>query len=275
MTQHDLNADLEFARELSLNAGELVMGYFSSDIEVDDKDGEPVTAADRASNDYILGELSARYPGDAILSEESLPTDEAWSQSSRCWVIDPLDGTSDFVAGREGFAVMIGLLVEGRPVLGAVHAPKVQRTFLGIVGEGATEERDGQTRSLHTSSRSSARELRVIASIAHRDARLERVIDLLEPAETLQVGSVGYKVGKIVSDEADLYVATTNRISLWDTCAPEAILHSAGGLFLNVDGDPLNYAGPGLTHERGLLATNGAATNDVVSRLAGVLPDLS
>ena len=147
--------------------------------------------------------------------------------------------------------------------------------FLGIVGEGATEEWDGQTRSLHTSSRSSARELRVIASIAHRDARLERVIDLLEPAETLQVGSVGYKVGKIVSDEADLYVATTNRISLWDTCAPEAILHSAGGLFLNVDGDPLNYAGPGLTHERGLLATNGAATNDVVSRLAGVLPDLS
>jgi len=129
-------------------------------------------------------------------------------------------------------------------------------------------------RPLAVSSRARAPELRVIASIAHRDSNLEAALAALSPAETLQVGSVGYKVGKIAADEADLYVATTSAISLWDTAAPEAILHAAGGRFLDLDGSPLNYRGPHLNHPRGLLATNGACAADVVARLAGRFPEL-
>jgi len=169
---------------------------------------------------------------------------------------------------------MIGLAVNGQPSLGVVHVPKAGRTFLGVVGDGAEEERDGERHALHVSSRALASELRVIASIAHRDENLERALTALDPAEKLQVGSVGYKVGKIVADEADMYIAPTSRISLWDTAAPQAILHAAGGAFLDVDGNPLVYTGPLLTHARGLLATNGACVDDVVGKLKGLFPEM-
>jgi 3'(2'), 5'-bisphosphate nucleotidase len=266
---------LDVAHALALEAGALVMSWVGHVGKVSDKDGQPVTMADRQSNELIVKALARHFPEDAILAEETPVTNDRWRTAGRCWVIDPLDGTSDFVKGREGFAIMIGLRVDGRPKLGAVHAPKVGRSFTGIVGEGSEERRaDGTRRALRVSGRALSSELRVIASIAHRDAHLEAAIRALAPQETLQVGSVGYKVGKIVADEADLYVATTSAISLWDTCAPEAILHGAGGRFLDLDGQPLDYGGPHLNHRRGLLATNGASAEDVVARLAGLFPAL-
>jgi 3'(2'), 5'-bisphosphate nucleotidase len=270
-----LAAELAAARELALAAGEVVMRRFAGDFRVDDKAGQPVTQADRESNALIVEALARRFPGDAILAEETEPVGDAWRTARRCWVIDPLDGTSDFVKGRVGFCVMIGLLVDGEPALGAVHVPRAGRTFLGVVGGGAVEERGARAagcderRELRVSARARPGELRVIASIAHRDARLEAALAALAPAETLQVGSVGYKVGKIAADEADVYLATTSAISLWDTCAPQAILHAAGGRFLDLDGGPLRYRGPALNHPRGLLATNGACAEAVAAVLAG------
>lgn len=266
--------DLRFVRDLSLRAGEIVMSHFDTALKVGDKKGEPVTAADRESNTLIVDALRARFPGDEILAEESEVTDARWRTAERVWIVDPLDGTSDFVKGRVGFAVMIGLALRGRPVLGAVHCPLAKRTFTGLVGEGAEEERDGARHALHCSTRSKSSELRVIASIAHRDEALERGLAALAPAEKLSVGSVGLKVGKICADEADLYLAPTSKVSLWDTCAPEAILHAAGGRFLDVDGNPLHYTGPQLNHVRGLLATNGACAADVVPKLAGMFPGI-
>lgn len=272
MTAAPTAAELEFVHQLALQAGEIVMGFYGTGVDVGDKAGEPVTAADHASNDLIVRELKKRFPDDALLSEETPVTDDSWRTAPRCWIVDPLDGTSDFVKERVGFAVMIGLVVAGRPALGVVQVPKAGRTFLGLVGEGAEEIRDGERHTLRCSSRATAPELRVICSIAHRDAALEATLEALQPKETLSVGSVGYKVGKICADEADMYVAPTARISLWDTAAPEAILHAAGGRFLNLDGRPLVYDGELLTHPRGLLATNGACATDVVARLAGKVP---
>jgi len=264
--------ELAFVRELALEAGAVVMSHFGTSYDIDKKDGQPVTIADRQSNELIVNALRERFPGDALLAEETPVTDQGWRRATRCWVVDPLDGTSDFVKGRVGFAVMIGLCLRGEPVLGVVNVPKAGRLFLGLQGHGAEEEREGRRHVLATSRRSQASELRVIASIAHRDEVLERAVAALSPKETLSVGSVGYKVGKIAADEADLYLAPTAHISLWDTCAPQAILHAAGGRFLDMDGRPLHYGGPGLTHARGLLATNGACAADVVARLAGVWP---
>jgi len=267
-------AELAFVRELALRAGEAVMGFYDQAMDVGDKQGEPVTAADHASNDVIVAALRERFPDDALLSEETPVDDDSWSRAERCWIVDPLDGTSDFVKGRVGFAVMIGLAVRGEPTLGVVWCPLARRLFSGLVGEGAEEERDGERHVLKTSARATSSELRVIASIAHRDENLERGLDALAPAEKLSVGSVGLKVGKICADEADLYLAPTSRISLWDTAGPQAILHAAGGAFLDVDGQPLSYAGPHLNHRRGLLATNGACAADVTAKLAGCFPGI-
>lgn len=264
--------ELRFAADLARRAGEVVMRHYAGGGDVQRKDGEPVTEADRESNALIVAELSRRFPGDAIVAEESDNLGDAWRTAPRCWFVDPLDGTSDFVKQRVGFCTMIGLCVDGRPALGAVHVPRAGRTFLGLVGQVAVELRDGQQIELGCSQRSKAGELRVIASIAHRDAVLEAVLSALSPAETLQVGSVGYKVGHIVADQADLYVAPTSRISYWDTCAPEAILLAAGGAMVDFDGNPLDYRRPGFRHPRGILATNGACKDDVLARLAGNVP---
>jgi len=273
---------LEFTRELALRAGAVVMGWFRGDYAVHDKDGQPVTIADQQSNALIVAALAERFPADGILAEETPVLDDHWRRSERCWVVDPLDGTSDFVKGREGFAVMIGLLERGRPVLGVVHVPKAGRTFVGAVGLGAWEERGARAgeppterRPLRCSTRAQTSELRVIASIAHRDERLEAALAALAPKERLSVGSVGYKVGKITADEADLYVATTSSIHLWDTVGPEAILVAAGGAMLDLDGRPLDYSGPQLNHRRGLLATNGACAPAVLGKLRGMFPALS
>jgi 3'(2'), 5'-bisphosphate nucleotidase len=275
------DGELAFVRDLALRAGAVVMGWFRGEYTVHDKGGQPVTIADQQSNELIVSELHRRFPSDEILAEETPVLDERWRTAERCWVVDPLDGTSDFVKGREGFAVMIGLLVRGRPQLGVVHVPKAARTFLGQVGEGAWEERgaqagaaSGERRPLRCSTRAQTSELRVIASIAHRDERLEAALAALAPQETLSVGSVGYKVGKIAADEADLYVAITPSIHLWDTAGPEAILLAAGGSMLDLDGAPLDYGGPHLNHRRGLLATNGACTPAVVGTLRGMFPTL-
>jgi 3'(2'), 5'-bisphosphate nucleotidase len=267
-------AELTLARELALRAGAVIMRHFDRDVTVHDKDGEPVTVADRQSNALIVDALRERFPDDALLAEETPVTSDTWRTAERCWIVDPLDGTSDFVKQRVGFCVMIGLVEHGRPRLGAVHVPRAGRTFLGVVGHGAVEERGGAVHKLSVSARAEPAELRVIASIAHRDAQLTAALQALAPKETLSVGSVGYKVGKIAADEADLYVAATGAISLWDTAAPEAILHAAGGRFLDLDGNALHYGGPGLKHPRGLLATNGACADAVTARLAGKFPSL-
>ncbi len=272
MSSSPSSEDLQFVRDLAVEAGEVVMSHFGTDYDVEDKQGQPVTVADRQSNDLIVNALQKQFPGDSILAEETPVTDQVWRTAERCWIVDPLDGTSDFVKGRVGFAVMIGLCVRGEPVLGVVNVPKAGRMFLGLAGGGAEEEREGERHVLKTSSRAETSELRVICSIAHRDEVLERTLTALEPAETLSVGSVGYKVGKITADEADLYVAPTSYISLWDTCGPQAILHAAGGRFLDMDGKPLVYTGPSLQHARGLLATNGASAESVVSKIRGVWP---
>lgn len=264
--------DLGFVRELALQAGEVVMSHYGTDYDVEDKAGQPVTVADNESNELIVNALKERFPDDSILAEETPVTDQKWRTAERCWIVDPLDGTSDFVKGRVGFAVMIGLCVKGKPVMGVVNVPKAGRMFLGLEGEGAEEERDGERHVLKTSARAETSELRVICSIAHRDEALEKMLAALEPLETLSVGSVGYKVGKIVADEADIYVAPTTHICLWDTCGPEAILNAAGGKFLDMDGNPLVYTGPSLKHGRGILATNGASADNVVSKIKGVWP---
>lgn len=264
--------ELSFAADLARRAGDVVMRHYGGELEVQRKDGEPVTEADRESNELIVAALRRRFPHDAIVAEETTERGDAWRSAARCWFVDPLDGTSDFVKRRVGFCTMIGLCVDGRPALGAVHVPRAGRTFLGLVGSVAQEQHDGRTTDLRCSRRARAGELRVIASIAHRDEVLEAVLAALAPQETLQVGSVGYKVGHIVADQADLYVAPTSRISYWDTCAPEAILVAAGGAMVDFDGRPLDYRSAELRHPRGILATNGACQDDVLAKLRGRVP---
>jgi 3'(2'), 5'-bisphosphate nucleotidase len=272
-------ADGPYARELAiaegiaLEAARLVRGYHGTDFAVHSKAGnEPVTEADRAANTLIVGRLEAAFPGDAVLSEE-IPDDGSRQGRARVWMVDPIDGTSDFIAGDTGFVVMIGLVVDGRPLVGAVAQPLTGRVYGGIVGQGAwRQDPDGTRTPLRTSTLERPPGIRLVASKTHRTPRVDAVKQALGITDEMNVGSVGLKIGLVSEAARDLYVYTGGRTKIWDTCGPEAILHAAGGRMTDLDGTPLVYDRPDLYNRRGIVASNGPLHDFVIATLAPFVP---
>jgi 3'(2'),5'-bisphosphate nucleotidase len=217
---------------------------------------EPVTEADRAVNALCVAGLRRSFPQDAVLSEE-LPDDGARHHAPRTWLVDPIDGTKDFIAGRPGFAVMIGLLEEARPTLGVVYQPTVDRLWYARRGRGAFEVvADRAPRRLQVSTVDVLTEARLVSSASHREELVAQVREAAGIRDEEQVGSVGVKLGLIAAGVRDLYVNPAGRCKLWDTGAPEVILAEAGGRLTDFAGQPLRYT-EGLGHHHGLLASNG------------------
>jgi 3'(2'), 5'-bisphosphate nucleotidase len=263
------------ARELARRAGEATLAHFQDPalaVERKGAIGEPVTEADRASEAVVLEGLRRAFPRDGILSEEQADTD-SWARHERAWVVDPLDGTKDFIAGRHGFSVMIGLLEGGRPVLGAVRDPVEKIDYFAARGEGAWMARDGEAaRRLQVSALVGPAGLRLIASRSHRSALMDQVKAALGIADEQNLGSVGLKVGLIARAERDLYLNLEGHSKLWDSCAPEAILIEAGGEVSDLDGAPIAYRPDAIYLRRGIVASNRACHAGVVEALARVLP---
>jgi 3'(2'),5'-bisphosphate nucleotidase len=220
---------------------------------------EPVTVADRSASDLIVARLAAEFPGDPIISEEA-PAIALVPE--RMWLVDPIDGTKDFIRGSDGFSVMIGLVVAGRPAVGVVHQPATPRTFWASP-DGAFV--DG--RPLAVSDVSDAGAARLVASASHRTADIDRVKQTLGIADEQNVGSVGVKLCLIAMGARDLYVNPTAKTKVWDTCAPEAILARAGGRLTDLFGTPVDYERE-LRQRRGLVGSNGHVHDEVVAKLA-------
>lgn len=248
------------------------MRYHKTKLDVHRKDGnEPVTRADRESSDLILKGLRAEFPDDIHISEEE-PDNDARQAADRVWFVDPLDGTKDFVRGEDGFSVMIGLNIEGRPKMGVVYQPIGDRLYTSEPTLGAAiTDADGQ-RSIHVSSVSDPTGIRLVASKSHRDHVLDSVKNALGITNELNIGSVGLKLGKIAHGDRDLYVSAVPYTKCWDSCAPEAILHAAGGKLSDLWGQPLVYTAVALNNAGGLLASNGLVHDAVVEKLAPLFP---
>ncbi|MDB4981745.1 MAG: putative phosphatase [Myxococcales bacterium] len=260
--------ELEIAETVALEAAHLVRGYHRTKLKIESKAGnEPVTEADRAASDLIVHRLRAAFPDDAVLSEE-IPDDGSRLGRPRVWMVDPIDGTSDFIAGDTGFVVMIGLVVDGRPHVGAVAHPLTNRVFSGVVGEGAYLVAGEQRSSLHTSALAAPPGIRLVASKTHRTPRVDAVKRALGVTDEINVGSVGLKIGLVSEGSRDLYVYTGGRTKIWDSCGPEAILRAAGGTISDLDGNPLIYDRPELYNRRGIVASNGPLHAHVISVLA-------
>jgi 3'(2'), 5'-bisphosphate nucleotidase len=264
--------ELEVARQIALEAAVIVKAYAGTNFRVFSKAGdEPVTEADHAANTLIVARLAREFPSDAILSEE-LPDDGSRHGANRVWMVDPIDGTRDFILGDVGFAVMIGLCVAGRPTVGVVSQPLTGKTYLGVIGRGAWMESPGQPRSpLHTSALSGPPGIRLVASKSHRMPRVDAVRAALQIEDEMNIGSVGLKIGLVAEDLRDLYVYTGGRTKIWDTCGPEAILIAAGGIITDMDGLPLSYAIEDLYNRRGIVASNGPLHASVLQILAPIL----
>ncbi len=267
--------ELRVAKELARAAGAAALAYYGGPLRIQHKDGlnEPVTQADYAANEVILRGLRAEFPADGLLSEESADT-ERRLRRSRVWMIDPLDGTKGFIAGDGDFAVQIGLTVAGESVLGVVYAPAQGMLYWAARGAGAWVVRpESEPERLRVSAEPEISRMRLAASRSHRSPRMDKVVRALGLNEEVRRGSVGIKVGLLVDRQCDLYIHLSPLTKQWDTCAPEAILSEAGGRFTDLFGYPYRYNSPDTQNRNGLVASNGAAHDLVIARLAPLLAE--
>ena len=265
--------ELARAIELARIAGTEAMRMQRGELVVEMKPGdEPVTAADRRASELIVAGLAASFPDDPIISEELEPAPGALG-APRFWLVDPIDGTKDFIRGEDGYSVMIALVCDGKPTVGVVYQPVLDRLFYGTPG-GALMTYQGETTPLAVSQIAAAADVRLVASKSHRSPDIDRVKQQLGVANELNIGSVGVKLCVIAAGMRDLYVNPATRTKAWDTCAPEAILVPAGGRLSDLFGNPIDYTKE-LAHRRGLVASNGRVHDEVIAKLAPLFAHLA
>ena len=262
----DVRDRLAFARDVARAAGREVLKRYGEREYRLKAGASPVTEADLAANRTIVAALRAGYPGDAILSEESKDSADRLG-AARVWVVDPLDGTREFLTGNGEFAVMIGLVVDGRPVLGVVNAPARGVLYAAAAGHGAWVERgDGAAERLRCGP-PGPDGLRLVGSRSHAEPLLERMREALGIRDVQPSGSVGIKCGLIAEGSRDLYIHPSPHLKEWDTCAPEVVLTEAGGRITNCLGERLEYNKASPAQPDGIVACVEEVADEVLSRI--------
>lgn len=228
--------------KISEKAGRAVMDvYTGGDFGASQKeDDSPLTKADLASNDIITTELSSLVPTRPVLSEESreVPFEERkdWRD---LWIVDPLDGTKEFIKRNGEFTVNIALVSEGRPTLGVVHAPALGVTYFAATGEGAYKKSAGRTERIHADDWH-GKTLKVVASRSHLSESVKSFVEKLEgEVEFVSMGS-SLKLCLVADGSAHLYPRFGPTME-WDTAAAQCVVEEAGGRVTSLDGLPITY----------------------------------
>jgi 3'(2'), 5'-bisphosphate nucleotidase len=240
--------------EAAREAGEAILEIVRRGFDVESKrDSSPVTEADRAAELIILGALARAAPGIPVIAEEEVAAGRIPAHDHTYFLVDPLDGTKEFVRGGDDYTVNIGLIEHGTPTLGVVFAPATGRLHAGVSGGGAWLD-DGKGRA-PIRTRARGHELTAVASKSHLN---QATIDYLQAA----VGTCGYvaigsslKFCILAEGNADIY-PRASPTSEWDTAAGHAVLLAAGGLVDGPDGAPLAY-GKRAFLNRAFVATSG------------------
>jgi 3'(2'), 5'-bisphosphate nucleotidase len=222
-------------------AGQAILEVYASDFEVDVKtDQSPLTEADRRAHDLIVAGLAKIDSSLPVLSEESPPSvlTERF-QWQRFWLVDPLDGTREFVKRNGEFTVNIALVENHRTTLGVVHAPVLGTNYLGQLGVGAWTSGPDQAETPIRVTTPARSEPVVVGSRSHRGKSLDQILERLGNHQLVAMGS-SLKMCLIATGEADFY-PRLGPTSEWDTAAAQAVLESAGGYMIDLNGNPLSY----------------------------------
>ena len=241
----DDTALLSLAADLARRAGALILAIRERGFETRRKeDRSPVTEADQQAEALIVAGLRAATPGIPVIAEEEAAAGLAQDAGAEFWLVDPLDGTREFAAGRDEFTVNIGLVRDGRPALGAVGVPAYGELFGGIVASKVAWKRNGAGERAVAARAAPAAGLVVLASRHYAaDARLAAFLAERPVASVSHIGSA-LKIVRVAEGAADLY-PRLGRTMEWDTAGPQAVLEAAGGRLLDMAGAPLGYGKPG------------------------------
>ena len=217
--------------------------YRRGSAEVSHKaDASPVTEADLASHRVLATHLAQLLPGCQVVSEED-PISLVYRQSAGCfWLIDPLDGTKEFIARNGEFTVNIALIEEGCSTLGVVYAPAIDALYWGSTGLGAFRCKGDQSVAINVAPAAEGRACRVVASKSHLNEATQAMIDRLGEVNLVQAGS-SLKFCRVAEGEADIYPRLAPTCE-WNTAAAQAVLEGAGGVVVDPQGIPLLYGKP-------------------------------
>lgn len=302
----DRAAACSIAVEAALSAWSSISHFHRGTYDVEHKDEGPSTTADKLADRLIVEFLRSRFKGErfGFLSEEA-PADPARLGREALWIVDPIDGTKDFIRGSGDFAIHIGMAEQRGPgvgfwdaTVGVVYHPIAGHLFYGSRGNGtwireekargkpvaerwwsreglppdatlraADLERDFEApRRLQVAGQDTIERMTAVVSQSHRTKKLSRVLELVPFARSYSRGSVGVKIGEVLLGAADVYVNTTRgSCKEWDLCAPQALLEEAGGKVTSLDGDEILYNREDVYIPNGILASNGLAHDALVS----------
>jgi 3'(2'), 5'-bisphosphate nucleotidase len=258
--------------DLAKRAGAEIMRYYDADYSVRDKANHTqVTDADMAADKMIREFLLENFPY-PVLSEETLD-DPARLTADTLWIVDPLDGTRDFINHSGEFCVMIGLLKNSRPELGVVYVPIADTVYFAEHGKGAFRiVKNAVPEPIHVSDHAAINHMTVIVGRAKEQVLTYKVAQDLGAKQVDRVNSVGIKAARLAEGRADIYLNATRHASEWDTCAADIIITEAGGKFTDLYGHTLRYNLPDVTHYHGLLGTNGIMHDDIAAHIDPLLP---
>ncbi len=226
--------------EIALQAGREILKIYAADIEVTHKDDDsPLTQADLASHHCLVEGLKKLTPDIPILSEEGeMPDYETRAGWHWYWLIDPLDGTREFIKRNGEFTVNVALIHNGHPVLGVVYAPALDVSYFAAQGSGAWKQEDSGPYDAITTRRVEGK-LSIVASRSHRSEELEALLDGMPEHSEVSVGS-SLKFCQVAEGRADFY-PRLGLTSEWDTAAGQCVVEQAGGLVTTLDFKPLAY----------------------------------
>ncbi|MCV0411905.1 3'(2'),5'-bisphosphate nucleotidase CysQ [Nitrosarchaeum sp.] len=259
----EFSKHIEIAIDSIILAGRKIMEIYDSDFKTSyKKDEEPITRADIASNEIILEYLSKT--GIQVLSEES-NDDKSRIKENSIWIIDPLDGTADFINKTGEFTVMIALIENKIPTVGIVYWPENRILFVAEKGRGAFQNENGVWKKISINPISDLSQCIAVGSRHHLAPIEKEFSDSLGLKEFVSRGS-SLKVMDISTGRAQMYFTTTNKIKQWDTAASYCIIHEAGGKMTDMCGEKLVYNTESINHENGLLVTNGVIHSEIIER---------
>ena len=243
-----MNVDAKLLHEvdtIARRAGRAIMAVYARDYAVQDKaDQSPLTEADLAAHAVIAHDLGQLIPSLPILSEEAVEAFPRKFAGERYWLVDPLDGTKEFIKRNGEFTVNIALIERGRPALGVVHAPAIEVTYSAAYGLGSFRQRKGgASESIRVAVHRDGTPWRVVGSRSHAGDSLNTFLQRLGAHELMPMGS-SLKLCLVADGSADLY-PRLGPTSLWDTAAAQCVVEQAGGMVVTVAGAPLRYDDPG------------------------------
>jgi len=276
----DINNLIDNLRILSWEAAEILI-YYSKTLQdssektriIQNKNyDDPVTLADIKVNELIVNNIRKNYRNISwdILSEEDIKIEsKSFKRKSKwCWVLDPLDGTKDFIQGTGNYAMHLALNYEQKSLIGLVLIPEKNELWISNGEKLWCERRDGSQIKKNLSKSKKINEMTIVTSKNHGNLNLKRLIEKLNFKGVIVMGSIGCKIASILRGESDIYICLSlpggSSPKDWDFAAPEAILKAAGGSITNLDCSELTYGEPGFNKGGVIVATNNKVTHQSI-----------